>query len=195
MTPLFPSPSEEVLFWMVFLAGLVASRLIEGRGAKQSRASQKKRAKEGPYFLVNSAFVVAIAIAILFGYDRIGLLPEWLLYPGLAIYLLGLLIAYWAASTLGRFYAPTVQVQTDHRVVETGPYRLIRHPIYAASIFSILGIGLALQSWPAVFVLSAVIFSGYAYRIQIEERFLVAELGDDYLQYCKRTKRIIPFIL
>ena len=55
-------------------------------------------------------------------------------------------------------------------------------------------IGLALQSWAAILVLLVAIGFGYANRIRLEERFLVAELGDDYVEYCKRTKRIIPFI-
>ena len=57
--------------------------------------------------------------------------PHWLLHPGLAMLLLGLALTVWAHHTLGRFFSLEVQVQGEHRVVNTGPYRLLRHPGYA----------------------------------------------------------------
>ncbi len=88
-----------------------------------------------------------------------------------------------------------MQVVSGHRVIQEGPYRLIRHPIYAGEILSFIGLGLALQSWVALVTILVASAIFYANHIRVEERFLVAELGDEYVQYMKRTKRIIPFIL
>jgi protein-S-isoprenylcysteine O-methyltransferase Ste14 len=194
MTPLFPSVFEEDIFWIIFLAGMLVSSVIEDRGAKRSSRSRRRAADRGTYVIANLGLFVSLAIAILLGYARSAILPNWFLYPGLATYLLGIAFSIWAVSTLGQFYAPIVQVQSDHRVIDSGPYRLIRHPIYAGAFLSFFGLGLALQSWAAISVLLVAVGLGYANRMRVEEKFLVAELGDDYVEYCKRTKRIIPFI-
>ncbi len=85
--------------------------------------------------------------------------------------------------------------QTDHKVIDKGPYHYIRHPMYAGGLLSVLGIGMALQSWPGMLVIVVVPGLGWGNRIRIEERFLSAELGNDYVEYMKRTKRLIPFLL
>jgi protein-S-isoprenylcysteine O-methyltransferase Ste14 len=195
MSPLFPSAFEEVTFWFVFLFGMALSYLIEERGARQSLKSQRVAGDKGTLFLLNVATFFSLGAGILLGYARVTEFPSWLFWPGLAMYLLGIAYANWAAIALGRFYAPTVQVQFDHRVIDTGPYRFIRHPRYAGGLLAYLGLGLALQSWAALLTILVVMGLGYVYRIRVEERFLVAELGDEYVEYCKRTKRIIPFIL
>jgi len=195
MPPLFPSAFEEVIFWFVFLFGIGMSSLIEERGARQSMKSQKATGDKSTLLLLNVATFFSLVVGILVGYARVAELPRWTFLPGLAIFLFGIAYASWAAITLGRFYAPTVEVQFDHRVIDKGPYRFIRHPRYAGGLLAYLGLGLALQSWAAVLTLLIVMGLGYVYRIRVEEKFLIAELGDDYIEYCKRTKRIIPFVL
>jgi protein-S-isoprenylcysteine O-methyltransferase Ste14 len=195
MAPLFPSAFEGVIFWFVFLFGMAVSSIIEERGAQQSLKSRKANGDKSTLPALNTATFFSLAASILLGYARVIELPRWSFLLGLAMYLFGIAYAFWAAITLGRLYAPTVQVQFDHRVIEKGPYRFIRHPRYAGGLLAFLGIGLALQSWAAVLTLLSVMGLGYAYRIRVEERFLIAELGNDYIEYCKRTKRIIPLIL
>ena len=194
MTPLFPSAFEEIIFWAIFLTGMLVASLVENRGAKRSERLQNKAADRGTYIIGNITLLASLAIAILLGYSRIGIIPHWFFYPGLATYVLGIGFSFWAIFTLGQFYAPIVEVQFGHRVIESGPYRLIRHPIYAGGFLSFFGLGLALQSWASLLVLLVGIGFGYANRIRIEERFLVSELGDDYVEYSKKTKRVIPFI-
>ncbi len=145
--------------------------------------------------LTNFAPVPAAIIAILLGYARIGALPHWLFYPGLTLWLLGLGLTGWAYRALGRFFSLDVQVQTQHRVVDSGPYRLLRHPGYSGALFGLLGLGAALQSWASVLVLLLATTAAFAYRIRIEEKFLIAELGDEYVQYMARTKRLVPYVL
>ncbi len=80
-------------------------------------------------------------------------------------------------------------------MIRNGPYRLVRHPVYAGEILSFIGLGLALQSWVALLIIPVTASVFYSNRIRIEEKFLTAELGDDYVQYMKSVKRIIPRIL
>src|SRR5262249_11873811 len=125
----------------------------------------------------------------------LGALSHGPIYPGLTLWLLGLTRTGWAYRTLGRYFSLDVQVQTNHRVVDSGPYRFLRHPGYAGALFGLLGLGAALQSWLSVLVLLLAATAAFAYRIRTEEKFLIAELGDEYVQYMARTKRLVPYVL
>src|SRR5262249_39136957 len=152
-TPLFLSPVEAMLFWAAFAAGLTVPLICFLRWSRRNAASTKSRPGKDVSTLTNLAPLPAAVIAILLGYARIGALPHWLIYPGLTLWLLGLTLTGWAYRTLGRYFSLDVQVQTDHRVVDSGPYRFLRHPGYAGALFGLLGLGAALQSWVSVLVL------------------------------------------
>jgi protein-S-isoprenylcysteine O-methyltransferase len=111
---------------------------------------------------------------------------------GLALLAAGIVIRSVAIAQLGRFHTPIVAIQHGHRVVDTGLYRHLRHPSYLGGCIALLGFGLGLGSWmSAAFVLGMALIA-YAYRIHVEERALLASLGDEYSAYCKRTYRLIP---
>ena len=193
MSALFPSLFDEILFWVVFVGGLVWHFLaiLQVGGARQP---VKKREKE-PFVVLFSPLLFNMIIPIPVGYLRIGVLPSYLFHPGLVIMIAGFIIYYWTVLALGRFTSGFTQVITDHKVVRKGPYRFVRHPIFASEILSFVGLGLALQSWVALLIILIGGGVSYAIRIRIEERFLTAELGDEYVQYMKSVKRIIPHIL
>ena len=73
-----------------------------------------------------------------------------------------------------------------------GPYRFVRHPTYSGLLLLFLGTGLALGDWLSVAALVLLPGVGIGYRIMVEERMLLAGLGDDYAQYRKRTWRLVP---
>ena len=129
MMQLFPSIVEEVVFWAVYLISIIVPVIWFSQWARRNSASSKKSNKDSSG-LVNVAIFPATLLAIWVGYARIGVLPSWLFYPGLTLFVLGLAFTVWAYHTLGRFFGLTVRVQTDHRVVDWGPYRFIRHPGY-----------------------------------------------------------------
>jgi len=92
----------------------------------------------------------------------------------------------------GRFFSGVIGVQTEHKVVESGPYLSIRHPSYTGVLIFVVGMGLAMQSWAAVLVEDAIFGVAYGSRIYVEEKVLIKELGTNYVEYMKRTKRVIP---
>jgi protein-S-isoprenylcysteine O-methyltransferase Ste14 len=192
--PLFASRFEEVLFWVVFVVPFFVPFIYFARWSRRNAASIKSKPSRDVSTLANFALVPAAVIAILLGYARVAPLPHWLFYPGLTLWLLGLALTVWAYRTLGRSFSLDVQVQNDHRVIEAGPYRILRHPGYAGVLFAFLGLGLALQSWVAVLLLLLATTAAFTYRVSIEEKFLVAELGDEYVHYMARTKRVVPYV-
>ena len=195
MTPLFPSLFEEILFWAIVTPGIVVKfyfMLSRGRRFKESEKVNVERNVSNASFLIS--WLALFGVPILIGYAQILTIPAWFFYPGLAFWTVGWLIASWAIFTLGHFFGSTVRVLSDHTVVQNGPYRFVRHPMHSGELLAFIGLGLAFQS------LAALLFSvaSYAvilvYRIPVEERLLTRELGDDYVQYMKRTKRLIPYI-
>jgi len=113
---------------------------------------------------------------------------------GIVTAIFGLLLRVWAVRTLGRFFTFTVKLQDRHRVVSTGPYRLLRHPAYTGSLCTFLGAALALGSWVGVVLVVLLMLPAYLYRISVEERAMNAELGSDYERYQARTWRLVPLI-
>jgi len=71
----------------------------------------------------------------------------------------------------------------------------VRHPAYTGSLLTMVGLGFVLQSWGAVLVLIAVFGVAFGYRIHVEEAVLTSKLGDEYVEYAKKTKRLIPYVL
>jgi protein-S-isoprenylcysteine O-methyltransferase Ste14 len=95
---------------------------------------------------------------------------------------------------LGRSFTGAVIVRTDQTVVQRGAYRYVRHPSYTAGMIMFLGIGLAIGNWISIAVLIAAVVIVYGYRVAVEERALVAVIGDPYRTYMTRTKRFVPFV-
>jgi len=145
--------------------------------------------------LIIFTVLVSIILALSLGYAGVGPLPDWVFYPGIFLMLLGVFLRQWAIAVLGRFFSLTVRVAEDHRVIDKGPYRLVRHPSYSGVLITFIGLSLAVQSLGALLVLLSVFVVSYGYRMRVEEKALLAELGEDYSNYMKRTKRLIPYII
>jgi protein-S-isoprenylcysteine O-methyltransferase Ste14 len=108
---------------------------------------------------------------------------------------MGITLRQWSILVLGRFFSTTVKIISGHRIVTNGPYCLIRHPAYTGSLLTLVGLGLASRTWVGTLVIVALFGLVYSYRISVEEKALKAEFGQEYVDYAKKTKRLIPFIL
>jgi protein-S-isoprenylcysteine O-methyltransferase len=111
---------------------------------------------------------------------------------GSALIVAGGVLRTWGIATLGRFFRRDVTIQAGHRLVTSGPYRLVRHPAYAGNVLAAVGFGLALANWVSVLVATAVAIAGHLPRIRVEERAMGDALGDEWVQYAATTDRIMP---
>lgn len=133
----------------------------------------------GPYSPVREAVLWDIPTA--FG---------WALF---ALALAGLAFTWWARLTLGDLWSSTVQRKDDHRLIEEGPYRLVRHPIYTGLILA-LGSFAAQLATPASLAGAAALAFSFWVKARLEERFLSAQLGEAaYADYRRRTPMLTPF--
>jgi protein-S-isoprenylcysteine O-methyltransferase len=113
---------------------------------------------------------------------------------GLGMMLVGLLLRWWSIVHLGRLFTVNVAVAIDHRVVDDGPYTLIRHPSYTGVLLLIGGVALCFGNFSSDLVLIAPYATLVMTRMRIEEAAMARELGESYRAYMKRTKRLIPGI-
>jgi protein-S-isoprenylcysteine O-methyltransferase Ste14 len=106
----------------------------------------------------------------------------------------GLALRAWSMRALGPYYSRTLRTTGDQVVVESGPYRVIRHPGYLGSIMVWTGFGAASGSAAAALGVAALMGAAYSRRIAAEEHMLTGALGTAYAEYSQRTNRLIPFI-
>jgi protein-S-isoprenylcysteine O-methyltransferase Ste14 len=106
----------------------------------------------------------------------------------------GFMLAVWARRHLGLNWSGSVQLKASHRVVRSGPYALVRHPIYAGVLLAMFGtamVGGRLQGLLAVPFMLAV----YVRKITLEEELLLRSLGDEYGAYRRHVGALIPFVV
>lgn len=113
---------------------------------------------------------------------------------GVTLILAGLALRWWAILTLRHSFTVNVAVASGQQIIESGPYALVRHPSYTGMMISFLGMGLLLRHWTSLIVLLVPIMAALLYRITIEERALLAGLGDAYADFMRRRKRLVPGI-
>jgi len=112
---------------------------------------------------------------------------------GLALIVIGLTLTFVAASTLRRFYSPTLRVRRDHQLITHGLYRFVRHPLYTGMGTATVGVLVYSSSLYGLLILLALV-PLLVNRIRIEEQMMTAEFGDSYRSYKKTTHKLIPFI-
>lgn len=113
---------------------------------------------------------------------------------GLALFAACLGLRWFSVAYLGRLFTYDVVIVADHRVVDSGPYRHIRHPAYSGSLLTFLGLGICGGNALALLVLLTPVALAFLRRIAIEEAALTSALGHHYGDYTARTRRLIPLI-
>ncbi len=113
---------------------------------------------------------------------------------GLALIAAGQLLRWWSIATLGRFFTVNVAIRAEHYLINSGPYRYVRHPAYAAVLLVHVGAALCLGNALSLIALTLPLIATLMNRMRVEEEVLVAGLGQTYREYMRRTKRLVPGI-
>lgn len=116
------------------------------------------------------------------------------MFAGVALFVTGLLLRWWAIITLGRFFTVDVTIEQDHQLIDRGPFRMLRHPSYTGVLLAFVGLALTMGNWAALLVILVPIGAAFIHRMNVEENALSGALGPQYADYVRRTKRLVPFI-
>jgi len=114
-------------------------------------------------------------------------------YTGTALTAVGLGFALWARFTIGRNWGRLITVQEDHQLMRTGPYAIVRHPIYSGFMLATLGTAIAIGEVGGL-VGTALVIISWAYKSRLEEAFMIEHFGAEYQQYRQQVKGLIPGI-
>ena len=146
------------------------------------------------------ALSVLAAALLAFPDRRLPWLDQRFLPPTIIAYWLGLLMlavgiafAVWARLYLGRNWSGTVTVKQNHELIRSGPYRLVRHPIYTGLLLAILGTAVAFGEWRGLLAF-ALLTGSLSLKLRIEERFMSESFPKEYARYRAEVPALIPHI-
>lgn len=143
--------------------------------------------------------IVVAAFTILFGpWLRSSLLGQRFVpnlpkikYLGVGLIWVGIGIAIWARYHLGEYWSARITIKVDHKLIDSGPYTYIRHPIYSGILLALIGTALAVGNWRGVIAFFLILVV-YVLKARREESLLTRELGETYREYRNRTGMLIP---
>jgi protein-S-isoprenylcysteine O-methyltransferase Ste14 len=184
------SPASAII--AAWLAWLISWIMAAGWSART--ASHHDLGAESPGRVLTLAGIVMIIISYWpMGSGRLWVTPAplgWLLFALVGI---GFIFTWMARAHLGPLWSSTAAPTEDHRIVDTGPYAIVRHPVYAGVLLAALATA-AERGRIEALVGVAVLIAGISLRAKLEERFLRHDLGDAaYAAYRRRVPMLIPF--
>jgi protein-S-isoprenylcysteine O-methyltransferase Ste14 len=179
---------ETIAVWLALEIVLLVRDRIRGRGG----LARDKGTVWLNFLFIAGAVLGAGAVsgplrhtAWYFGSTGLGVVGLLLMWAGLAI-------RVWAIVVLGRSFRMTVEVDADQKVIDSGPYRWVRHPSYSGILLLMLGLGLYYGNWAALLILLVLPTATLIHRIFVEEAVLTEVMGPPYADYAARTKRLMP---
>jgi protein-S-isoprenylcysteine O-methyltransferase Ste14 len=112
---------------------------------------------------------------------------------GFVLLIAGLGVRLQATRTLGKYFAPTVRVLPEHKLIKSGIYKHIRHPIYLGSMLAFFSVTLIFHSLYG-FIVTALAIPFILHKIRVEEKMFIEKFGNEYREYIKKSKKLIPYI-
>jgi len=173
-----------LLYWQIKAAGTKTTQRIEPAASRILRAFA---------FLVVIVLLSTTRIPLRWLYRELwpsGIWPFWI---GAAVAVAGLLFAVWAREHLGSNWSRSVTIKQGHELITTGPYAVVRHPIYTGILTGFLGTAIALSQvrGSITFVL---IFLVFWIKLRMEEQWMRSQFGETYATYARQTAALVPYL-
>jgi protein-S-isoprenylcysteine O-methyltransferase Ste14 len=185
-----PNQTFQVI-WIAWLASWIGASFWSGRTAKRATTTETWIYRT---IICAGAVLIAPWTAQAVGERRIWQIGDYGASALVSVMLVGLALTWWARIQLGRLWSSAITRKEQHRLVETGPYALVRHPIYTGIITALLATA-ATEATPLALLGAVLIAIGLWVKARAEERFLLTELGPDaYESYRRRVPMLVPFV-
>jgi len=157
------------------------------------RDASPTRLKDFTVFWIFLGMFISLG-AMVVEHLSINLAFSWLAFFGSVLFVLGAVIRFIGRRTLGKFFTYEVKVQQKHKLITSGIYQYIRHPLYTRILLLWFGAAILLQSITGFILILLILVPALWYRMKIEETFLIKEFGKRYQHYMNATKRLVPVI-
>jgi len=139
------------------------------------------------------AFELLFSVALRIWPLRLRFLPaeDWIAWSGVALTSLGVAIAIWARFCIGQYWSARVTLKEGHRLIRSGPYACVRHPICTGMLLAAMGTALVIGEWRGVLAV-VVMWAAHSRKALREEALLTSELGEEYASYRRSTGFLFP---
>jgi protein-S-isoprenylcysteine O-methyltransferase Ste14 len=174
-----------LLYWQIKAVNTKSTQRLESAASRLLRVF---------IFLIALALLWTTRIPLPWLYLQLwpaGLWPFWL---GAAVTIAGLLFAVWAREHLGSNWSRSVTIKQDHELITTGPYAVVRHPIYTGILAGFLGMAIAISQVRG-FIVFVLIFLALWMKFRMEEQWMRAQFGETYATYARHTAALVPYLL
>ena len=163
---------------------------------QKERSEISKSGDKGSIWLLTISISIGYWLSFIIAATKTGRIYHWntIFAIGSILAIIGLIIRVTSILQLKQQFTYTVTKIENHELIEAGLYKIIRHPGYLGQLIIFLGISTCLSNWISILLMIIPVLLGYLNRINIEEKFMVEQMGQKYLDYKKRTKRLIPMI-
>lgn len=197
--------NENLLGWLLLLLGVslpaggIIHYIINRKPFwKAAAGGSPVREEKGDlsFWLILPGFLIVFFAPPLEWLYLSDILPRslWLQIAGLLLVLASVVLRVWTRLHIRGFYSGHVEVQADHKLVQSGPYRWVRHPGYLGYLLAAAGVVVGYASLAGMTGFLLLLLPGLCYRMAVEERLLAEQFGEQYQRYCRSTKRLIPGI-
>jgi protein-S-isoprenylcysteine O-methyltransferase Ste14 len=179
------------VLWLVWLACWI----VAARNVKPTRRREPLVSRLTTIVLTALAAVLLALRGQKLTWLHARFLPQTMIayWLGLLMVVLGLALAVWARAHLGRNWSGTVTVKEDHELIRTGPYGIVRHPIYTGLLFAVLGTAVAFGEWRGLLAFGLLTLA-FLFKLRREERFMSESFPNEYAIYRAEVPALIPFI-
>lgn len=191
------------MFYVTFILTVPDWLAAVRKGEAVSLLPERKGGQQ-PFWVQVAMLVLGIVLCIpLFYYGWVPFLKlsspikQFLAASGLLIYIFGICLVLWARRTLGKNWGVSTsrqaKLRVDHELIQSGPYALVRHPMYFGSWVFMLGLLMLYPMW-VILILAVSMVAAFFMRARREEAVLAERFGPAWEEYTKQTARFIPFI-
>jgi protein-S-isoprenylcysteine O-methyltransferase Ste14 len=173
-----------LLYWQIKAADTKTTRRLEPAASRILRALA---------FLIVIVLLSTTRIPLPWLYRELWPSGIWSFWIGAAITVVGLLFAVWARQHLGSNWSRSVTIKQGHELITTGPYALVRHPIYTGILGGFLGTAIALSQVRGV-IAFVLVFLVFWAKFRMEERWMRSQFGETYASYAQQTAALVPYL-
>jgi protein-S-isoprenylcysteine O-methyltransferase Ste14 len=179
----------EVIPWYFFVAYWAISWLR----VKRTKSAEPLTSRLATIVPLVLAFALLFSNSLRVGPLRLRFLPaeDWIGWSGIALTTVGAAVAIWARYSIGQYWSARVTLKEGHRVIRSGPYAWVRHPIYTGMLLAAIGTALVIGEWRGVLAV-VVIWAVHSRKALQEEALLTSELGEEYVSYRQSTGFLFP---
>ena len=179
----------EIFPWYVFAAYWIISWLR----VKPTKVREKSADRLITVVVVVIAYELLFARWLRIGPLQLRFIPNdpWIAWAGIALTWIGTIIAIWARYCIGVYWSARVTLKEGHKLISSGPYAFVRHPIYTGMLLGCIGAALVVGEWRGVLAV-VLLLAAHSRKAMREESLLTQEFGEEYISYKKRTGFLFP---